>query len=114
MPVSIHWTDAEREGVLEALVEGAVPQLDAQVAAKIRAATAVPASHDAGPGLTVELDFHEAQRLKQWCDARREHATEDEPNALWTRIVARVNEVVQITAPATDPGPSGGPSRPPA
>jgi hypothetical protein len=112
--VSIRWTDAERQTVLAALDEGAVPQLDADVASKIRAATAGPASDDVGPGPAVDLEFHEAQRLKQWCDARREHATEDEPNALWTRIVARVNEVVQIAAPATDPGLSGGPARPPA
>jgi hypothetical protein len=39
-------------------------------------------------------------RLNQGCDARRERATEEAPNALWTRIVARVYEMVQIGAPS--------------
>jgi hypothetical protein len=110
MPVSIRWTDAEMQAVRAALAEGAAPQLDDLVAARIRAASHPTASDD-GPVWTVDLDFAESQRLKQWCDARRERATEEAPNALWTRIVARVNEVIQISAPAKDPDQDAGPSR---
>jgi hypothetical protein len=109
MQVTIRWTDPEMQVLLGALAEGAAPQLDAEVAARIRAASQAPS--DDAPVWTVDLDFADAQRLKQWCDARREHATEEAPNALWTRIVARVNEVVQIGAPAKDPDQGAGPSR---
>jgi hypothetical protein len=53
-----------------------------------------------------DLDYDRGQRLKRWCDAHREQATEQEPNQVWTRIVARVNEAVQPFAPASEPGHS--------
>ncbi|HEV8441666.1 MAG TPA: hypothetical protein VGT40_26565 [Methylomirabilota bacterium] len=109
MRISIRWTDSEAQAVLAAIDEGAAPELAPDVAASIRAApTARPT--DAGPVVVLDLDFQDGQRLKAWCDARRERATEDEPNDLWTRIVARVNEAVQPFAPAKEPG--GGAERP--
>jgi hypothetical protein len=48
----------------------------------------------------IELTLQQGQLLKRWCDAERERATEREPDALWTRIVAKVNEAVQLAAPA--------------
>ncbi|MDP9143688.1 MAG: hypothetical protein M3N43_03165 [Actinomycetota bacterium] len=43
-----------------------------------------------GSSWAVHLDFN----AKAWCDTRRERAAEQAPNALWTRIVAQVNEAV--------------------
>jgi hypothetical protein len=101
--INIRWTDGEMQAVMAAIDEAAVPQLDPAVAEAIRAAT--PPLH--GATWTIELDFADGQRLKAWCDARRERATENEPNETWTRIAARVNEAVQPFAPATEPGSAG-------
>jgi len=81
-----------------------VPELDPAVAATIHAADP---PRD-GATWVIRLDFNDGQRLKAWCDARRERATEQEPNDSWTRIVARVNEAVQPFAPAKEPGAAPG------
>ena len=99
MAISIGWTDGEMQTVVAAIVDGAFPELAPDIAATIRAAT--PPS--AGSTWVIHLDFNAGQRLKAWCDARRERATEQEPNDTWTRIVARVNEAVQPFAPAKEP-----------
>jgi len=109
MPIRIGWTDGEMQAVFAAISEGAVPELAPDVAASIRAAATVPAlPSDTGPAWVLDLDVHGGQRLKAWCDARRERATEVEPNDLWTRIVSKVNEAVQPFAPAKEPGGSAG------
>ena len=100
MAVTIRWTDGEMQTVMAAIDEGAVPELDPDVAAIIQAADP---PRD-GATWVIRLEFNDGQRLKAWCDARRERATEEEPNATWTRIVARVNEAVQPFAPAKEPG----------
>jgi len=98
--INIRWTDGEMQAVVAALEEGAAPQLDSGVVKVIREAT--PPRH--GSTWTLELDFADGQRLKAWCDARREREVEREPNETWTRIVSRVNEAVQPFAPAREPG----------
>ena len=100
MAVTIRWTDGEMQTVMAAINEGAVPELDRDVAAMIQAADP---PRD-GATWVIRLDFNDGQRLKAWCDARRERATEEKPNATWTRIVAHVNEAVQPFAPAKEPG----------
>jgi hypothetical protein len=100
MAVTIRWTDGEMQAVMAAIAEGAVPELAPAVAATIRAAE----PPRVGATWTILLEFNDGQRLKAWCDARRERATEQEPNETWTRIVARVNEAVQPFAPAKEPG----------
>jgi hypothetical protein len=40
-----------------------------------------------------------------WCEARRDRASEQQPDAQWTRIVAEVHEAVQPAAPARGAGP---------
>jgi len=103
MAVTIRWTDGEMQAVMAAIDEGAVPALDPDVAATIRNANA---PRD-GAIWDISLEFSDGQRLKTWCDARRERATEQEPNETWTRIVARVNEAIQPFAPAKEPsGPA--------
>ena len=109
MAVTIRWSDGEMQTVMAAITEGAVPELDRNVASTIRAAGA---PRD-GATWVITLDFTDGQRLKAWCDARRERATEEEPNATWTRIVARVNEAVQPFAPAKEPGGRRCPALPP-
>jgi hypothetical protein len=99
MAINVAWTDGEMQAVVAAIDEGVRPELAPDIAATIRAATP-PSS---GSTWIVPLDFGAGQRLKAWCDARRERATEREPNALWTRIVAQVNEAVQPFAPAKEP-----------
>jgi hypothetical protein len=99
MAISVAWTDGEMQAVVAAIVNGAHPALAPDIVATIRAAAA-PSS---GSTWVVHLDFNAGQRLKAWCDARRERATEQEPNAMWTRIVAQVNEAVQPFAPAKEP-----------
>ena len=93
--------------VVAAIGEAAVPELAPEVAATIRAA----APPSGGSTWVILLDFEAGQRLKAWCDARRERAIEQEPNDAWTRIVARVNEAVQPFAPAKDQDPGSGPER---
>jgi hypothetical protein len=107
MTISIRWTDGEMQTVVGAISEGAVPQLAPDIAAAIRAA----APPREGATWVVDLDFNDGQRLKAWCDARRERAIEQEPNETWTRIVARVNEAVQPFAPAKEAGTAEGPTR---
>jgi hypothetical protein len=103
MAVTIRWTDGEMQAVMAAINEGAVPALDPDVAATIRAADP---PRD-GATWVIRLEFSDGQRLKAWCDARRERATEQDPNETWTRIVARVNEAIQSFAPAKEPsGPA--------
>lgn len=106
--VDISWTDGEMQVINAAIAEGARPELAPDVAATIRA-TQAPL---AGATWTVRLSFHAAQRLKEWCDARRERAAEQGPSDTWTRIVAKVNEAVQPFAPARGAG-SGPPDRGP-
>jgi hypothetical protein len=101
MAVTISWTDGEMQAIMAALAEGAPPVLSADVGTALRAATP-PTS---GGRWVIVLDFEAGQRLKAWCDARRDRATEQEPNDTWTRIVARVNEAVQPQAPAKDNEP---------
>ena len=98
--INIRWTDGEMQAVVAAIDGGAVPQLEPSVAKVIREAT--PPRQ--GATWTIELEFADGQRLKAWCDARREREVEREPNETWTRIVARVNEAVQPFAPAKAPG----------
>jgi hypothetical protein len=107
MAISVRWTDGEMQTVVAAIAEGAFPELAPEIAATIRAATPPPN----GSIWVIDLDFNAGQRLKAWCDARRERATEQEPNDTWTRIVARVNEVVQPFAPAKDQEPGSGAGR---
>jgi hypothetical protein len=102
MAISIRWTDGEMQTIVAAINEGALPELAPEIAAIIRAA-ATPSD---GATWVIHLDLAGGQRLKAWCDARRERATEQEPNDTWTRIVARVNEAVQPFAPAKEPGSS--------
>jgi hypothetical protein len=97
--INIRWTDGEMQAVVAAIEAGAAPQLDPGVVEVIRQAT--PPHH--GGTWTIALDFPDGQRLKGWCDARREREVEREPNETWTRIVARVNEAVQPFAPAREP-----------
>jgi hypothetical protein len=99
MAVDIRWADGEMQTVVAAIDEGAPPVLEPGIAGAIRAAA--PPAH--GATWTVQLEFADGQRLKAWCEARRERATEEEPDETWTRIVARVNEAVQPLAPARDP-----------
>lgn len=96
MAITIAWPDGEMQVIRAAIDEGAPPELAPEVAAAIRRAP----PPTAGATWTIALDFGAGQRLKAWCDARRERATEQEPNDVWTRIVARVNEAVQPFAPA--------------
>lgn len=98
MAISVAWTDGEMQAVVAAIVEGVHPELAPDIVATIRAA----APPSAGSTWVVLLDINAGQRLKTWCDARRERATEQEPNAMWTRIVAQVNEAVQPFAPAKE------------
>ena len=103
MAVTIRWTDGEMQAVMAAINEGSVPVLGSNVAATIRAADP---PRD-GATWVIRLEFSDGQRLKAWCDARRERATEEEPSETWTRIVARVNEAIQPFAPAKEPsGPA--------
>ena len=66
--INIHWTDGEMQAVTAAIEEGVAPPLDSGVAQTIRNAT--PPRH--GATWTIALDFPDGQRLKAWCDARRE------------------------------------------
>jgi hypothetical protein len=100
MRVSIGWTPDQMREILAALDAGAEPQLDSRIASTIRGVgERSPLVGEADPNW-IELSLQDGQVLKRWCDARREHATEDQPNALWTRIVAKVNEAIQFAAPA--------------
>jgi hypothetical protein len=91
MKVSISWSDDQVREILAALDADAPPQLDSRIASMIRSV---------GGQRPIELSLQEGQLLKQWCDARREQATEQQPDSHWTRIVAKVNEAVQLAAPA--------------
>src|SRR5262249_50650356 len=103
MAVTIRWADGEMQAVMAAINEGAVPALDSDVAAAVRAADP---PRD-GAIWVIRMEYGDGQRLKAWCDARRERATEQGPNETWTRIVARVNEAIQPFAPAKEPsGPA--------
>jgi hypothetical protein len=100
MRVSISWAHDQMREILAALDEGAEPQLDSRIASTIRSvAEQSPLGGDVAP-YRIELSLQDGQLLKRWCEARRERATEHQPNALWTRIVAKVNEGVQFDAPA--------------
>jgi hypothetical protein len=107
MAISVTWADGEMQTVIAAIAERAFPELPPEIAATIRAT--VPPRE--GSTWIIHLDFNDGQRLKAWCDARRERATEQEPNDTWTRIVARVNEAVQPFAPAKDKEPGSGAGR---
>jgi hypothetical protein len=98
MPVSIRSTGAKMQAVLAALAEGAAPQLDAEAAARIRGGER-PYSERDGPVWTVDLDFTNTVRLRQWFDARREHATEEAPKRLLDPHRGQGLRVVQIGAP---------------
>ena len=77
--------------ILMALDEGAAPALEPHVAAAVRAA---------GEGRALDLSLQDGQLLMRWCEARRERASEQQPDAAWTRVVAAVHEAVQPAAPA--------------
>jgi hypothetical protein len=101
MRVKIGWTEEQIQAVLVAIGQGTVPVLDPGVAARIgSAAEQRPLNGDPEPYWLVDLDFPEGQVLKQWCDDRRDRETESENVMRWTRIVAKVNEAVQVAAPA--------------
>ena len=78
--------------ILAALDEGAAPTLEARVADAVRAAGA--------EGRPLDLSLQDGQLLMRWCEARRERASEQQPDAAWTRVVAAVHEAVQPAAPA--------------
>jgi hypothetical protein len=86
------------QAIVAAIDEGALPQLDHDLAARIRA---LPGPAEAAVW-ELDVDLREGQRVKAWCDARRERTVDQEPSDTWTRIVARVNEAVQPLA-AADP-----------
>ena len=91
MKTLIRWSPAEMNTVITAIDAGALPVLDGDVATRVREG----ASRGA-----LDLDYVDAQRLMRWCEARRERATEQQPDAAWTRIVAIIHEAVQVAAPA--------------
>jgi hypothetical protein len=91
MKTIIRWSPTEMATVLAAIDAGAAPVLDPRVAALVREGSARGA---------LDLDYADAQRLMQWCEARRERASEQQPDASWTRIVAIIHEAVQVSAPA--------------
>jgi hypothetical protein len=100
MRVSISWTPDQMQEVLAALEAGAEPQLDSHIVSAIRAVgERTPTAREVDL-YCIEVTLQEGQLLKRWCDTRREHATEERPNAVWTRIVAQINEAVQLAAPA--------------
>lgn len=103
MKVRISWSEREWQGVLAALEQGAEPRLDPHMAALVRTAAERPRiTGDAEPHGQLTLSLQEGQAVKAWCDARRERAATEADLGLWTRIVARVNEAVQVTAPARE------------
>jgi hypothetical protein len=91
MNTIIRWSPTEMSTVLAAIDAGAAPVLDPRVAALVR---------EGGARGALDLDHADAQRLMQWCEARRERASEQQPDASWTRIVAIIHEAVQVSAPA--------------
>jgi uncharacterized membrane protein len=102
MPVTVRWTPDELLTVLAALDQGAEPQLAPEVTARIRTGADQQVVIEDTNAFAVDLTFAEGQLLKHWCDDRRAHAQEQDPNAIWTRIAARVNEAVQWAAPAKE------------
>lgn len=100
MRVKVGWTPDQMREILAALDAGAGPQLDARIASAIRGVGERSSLAGEADPYWIELSLQDGQVLKRWCDARRERATEDRPDALWTRIVAKVNEAVQFAAPA--------------
>jgi hypothetical protein len=96
MSIHIHWTPENFGTVLAAIDADAAPHLEPDVAAAVRRA---------GTQGPLELSLEEGQRLMRWCEARRERASEQQPDAQWTRIVAEVHEAVQPAAPARGVGP---------
>jgi hypothetical protein len=77
--------------VVAALDAGAAPILDPRIAALVR---------EGGAQGGLDLDYPDAQELMRWCEARRERASEEQPDATWTRIVALIHEAVQVASPA--------------
>ena len=78
--------------ILAALDEGAAPTLEPRVADAVRAAAA--------EGRPLDLSLQDGQLLMRWVEARRERASEQQPDASWTRVVAAVHEAVQPAARA--------------
>ena len=101
-PVTVRWTPDELLAMLAALDQGAEPQLAPEIASRIRNGAEQRVVIDDTDVFSVDLTFLEGQLLKGWCDERRAHAQEQDPNAIWTRIAARVNEAVQWAAPAKE------------
>jgi hypothetical protein len=101
MTINITWNREEIEAVIAALDRGEEPQLDPGIASKIRHVASVSprAGNGEAPWLLDE-SVQEAQVLKRWCDERRARKIDADQLALWTRIVAKVNEAVQVAAPA--------------
>ena len=91
MITHIHLSADQMRTILAALDEGAAPRLEARVADAVRAA---------GEGRPLDLSLQDGQLLMRWCEARRERASEQQPDAAWTRVVAAVHEAVQPAAPA--------------
>ena len=96
MNIHIHWTPEYFGTVLAALDADAAPHLEPDVAAAVRRA---------GTREPLTLTLEHGQLLMRWCEARRERASEQQPDAQWTRIVAEVHEAVQPAAPARGAGP---------
>ena len=96
MNIHIHWTPEHFGTVLAALDADAAPHLEPDVAAVVRRA---------GTREPLTLTLEQGQLLMRWCEARRERASEQQPDAQWTRIVAEVHEAVQPAAPARGAGP---------
>ena len=100
--MTVRWTPDELLAVLAALDQGAEPQLAPEIASRIRNAAELRVVIDDTDVISVDLTFSEGQLLKRWCDERRAHAQEQDPNAIWTRVAARVNEAVQWAASAKE------------
>lgn len=93
----IRWSPNEMSTVVAALDAGAAPVLDPRIAAEVREASARG---------SLDLGYADAQQLMRWCEARRERASEQQPDAAWTRIVAIIHEAVQVAAPAREAQPA--------
>jgi hypothetical protein len=101
MTINITWNREEIEGVIAALDRGEEPLLDPAIASRIRHVASVSPRAGNGEGSwLLDESIQDAQVLKRWCDERRARKTDADQLALWTHIVAKVNEGVQFAAPA--------------
>jgi hypothetical protein len=101
MTINITWNKEEIEAVVAALDRGEEPLLDPAIASRIgHVASMGPRAGNVEASWLLDESIQDAQVLKRWCDERRARKTDADQLALWTRIVAKVNEGVQIAAPA--------------